>query len=92
MLPDTRDALVAKLLSKIACEMVDQPEFVSINTLVADGGATFTIQSHPDDTGKLIGKQGRNAQSIRIIFSAIGMKLHRRYVIDVDGEPVETGR
>ena len=61
--------------------MVDQPEFVSINTLVADGGATFTIQSHPDDTGKLIGKQGRNAQSIRIIFSAIGMKLHRRYVI-----------
>lgn len=92
MLPDTRDALVAKLLSKIACEIVDQPEFVSINTLVADGGATFTIQSHPDDTGKLIGKQGRNAQSIRIIFSAIGMKLHRRYVIDVDGEPVETGR
>ena len=51
VLPDTRDALVAKLLSKIACEMVDQPEFVSINTLVADGGATFTIQSHPDDTG-----------------------------------------
>jgi len=92
VLPDTRDALVAKLLSKIACEIVDQPEFVSINTLVADGGATFTIQSHPDDTGKLIGKQGRNAQSIRIIFSAIGMKLHRRYVIDVDGEPVETGR
>ena len=91
-MPDTRDALVAKLLSKIACEIVDQPEFVSINTLVADGGATFTIQSHPDDTGKLIGKQGRNAQSIRIIFSAIGMKLHRRYVIDVDGEPVETGR
>ena len=91
MLPDTRDALVAKLLSTIACEMVDQPEFVSIKTLVADGGATFTIQSHPDDTGKLIGKQGRNAKSIRIIFSAIGMKLHRRYAIDVDGERVESG-
>ena len=88
-MPDPRDAFVYKLLSKIACELVDQPEFITINMLAVDGGATFTIQAHPDDTGKIIGRQGRNSKSLRIILSAIGRKLHRRYVSDVDGEHVE---
>ena len=86
---DPRDASVCKLLSKIARELVDQPELITIDMLAVDGVATFNIQAHPDDTGKIIGRQGRNAKSLRIVLSAIGKKLHRRYVIEVDGESVE---
>ena len=88
-MPDPRDVPVNKLLYKIVCALVDQPEFVIIKTHVAEEGASFAIDVHPEDTGKLIGKQARNAKSLRIILNAIGMKLHRRYRIEVDGDPVE---
>jgi predicted RNA-binding protein YlqC (UPF0109 family) len=64
--------------------MVDQPEFVVIRTHVAEDGASLGIDVHACDIGKIIGKQGRNAQSLRIIVSAIGRKLNRRYVLDID--------
>lgn len=82
-LPDSRDVPVSKLLHKIVSALIDQPEFLSIKTIATEDGATFTIEAHPDDTGKLIGKQGRNAHSIRIIGKAAGMKLHRHYLIDI---------
>jgi predicted RNA-binding protein YlqC (UPF0109 family) len=88
-LSDPRDVSISKLLYKIVCAMVDQPEFVVIRTHVAEDGASFGIDVHACDIGKIIGKQGRNARSIRTVLSAIGKKLHRRYVIDIDNEPAE---
>ena len=70
--------------------MVDRPEFVVIKTQAAEEGASFSIDVHPEDVGKIIGKQGRNAKSLRIVLSAIGKKLHRRYAIDIDDEPTES--
>ena len=68
--------------------MVDRPEFVVIKTHAAEEGASFAIEVHPQDTGKIIGRQGRNAKSLRTIVSAVGQKLHRRYVLVVDeGNP-----
>jgi uncharacterized protein len=86
------DISVYKLLLKIVVALVDRPEFVIIQTQVTEDGATFTVHAHPDDTGKLIGKQGRNAQSLRIITSGIGRKLRRRYVIAIQDEIVESRR
>ena len=83
-MPDPRDVSVSKLLSKIVSSLVDRPEFVVIKTHVAEEGASFTIEVHPEDTGKIIGRQGRNSKSLRIIVSAVGQKLHRRYVLVVD--------
>ena len=83
-MPDPRDVSVSKLLAKIVCALVDRPEFVVIKTHAAEESASFAIEVHPDDIGKIIGKQGRNAHSLRIILSAIGMKLHRQYLIAVD--------
>jgi predicted RNA-binding protein YlqC (UPF0109 family) len=91
-LPDPRDVSVYKLLFKIVAALVDRPEFVVIKTQVTEDGATFTVHAHPDDTGILVGKQGRNAQSLRIIMSGAGKKLRRRYVIAIQDEMVETGR
>jgi predicted RNA-binding protein YlqC (UPF0109 family) len=91
-LPDPRNVSAHKLLLKIVGVLVDRPEFVVIKTQVTEDGATFTVHAHPDDTGKLIGKEGRNAQSLRIIMSGAGRKLRRRYVIAIHEETVETGR
>ena len=89
---DPRDVSVYNLLFKIVGVLVDRPEVVVIQTQVTEDGATFTIRTHPDDTGKLIGKQGRNARALRIITSGAGMKLRRRYVVVIHEEIVETGR
>ena len=88
-MPDPRDVPVCKLLHEIVCALADQPEFVIIKTLVAEDGAVFSIHTHPDDTGTLIGKQGINARSIRVIVQGAGMKLGRRYMIDIHGESVK---
>ena len=81
---DPRDVSVSKLLSKIVCALVDRPEFVVIKTHAAEEGLNFSIDVHPDDTGKIIGGRGRNAKSLRIIVSAVGQKLHRRCVLVID--------
>ena len=57
-MPDPRDVSTSKLLSNIVCAMVDRPAFVVIKMHAAEGGASFAIDVHPDDTGKIIGRQG----------------------------------
>lgn len=83
-MPDPRDVSTSKLLTTIVCAMVDRPEFVVIKMHAAEEGASFVIDVHPDDTGKIIGRQGRNVKSLRTIVGAIGQKLHRRYILVVD--------
>ena len=90
-MPDPVDISVYKLLLKIVVALVDRPEFVVIQTQVTEDGATFTVHAHPDDTGKLIGKQGRNAQSLRIITSGAGRKLSRRYEVAIQDEILQLG-
>ena len=89
---DPRDVSVCNLLFKIVGVLVDRPEVVVIQTQVTEDGATFSVHAHPDDNGRLIGKEGRNAQSLRIITSKAGKKLRRRYVIAIHEKVVETGR
>jgi predicted RNA-binding protein YlqC (UPF0109 family) len=55
---DQRDVSASKLLSNIVCALVDRPEFVVIKMHAAEEGASFAINVHPDDTGKIIGRQG----------------------------------
>jgi len=63
-----------------------------IKTQVTEDGAIFTVHAHPDDIGKLIGKQGRNAQSLRIITSGAGRKLRRCYEVAIHDEIMQSGR
>jgi predicted RNA-binding protein YlqC (UPF0109 family) len=37
----------------------------------------------PNDIGKIIGKQGRTARSLRVILGAVSMKLNRLYSLDI---------
>jgi uncharacterized protein len=88
-MPDPRDVSVYQMLHNIVRALVDHPQQAVIKTDWTRDGAVFTIQVHPDDAGKIIGKQGRNAKAIRTIIAGVATKLRRRYVIDIDDQPSE---
>jgi hypothetical protein len=84
---DPKDSSVYHLLCVIVSAMVDQTEAVLILPVTQPEGVSFSIKVDRQDIGKVIGKQGRNAQSLRIIISAVGMKMRRRYTLDIMTQP-----
>ncbi|HWX55867.1 MAG TPA: KH domain-containing protein [Verrucomicrobiae bacterium] len=71
------------LVEQIAQALVDAPDQVQV-TAVEDGVATvLEVRVAPTDLGKVIGKQGRTAKSIRTILGAASMKLKKRYTLEI---------
>lgn len=71
------------LISDIVRAMVDQPDQVSINEVEAGHTIMFELKVAQSDMGKVIGKQGRNAQAIRTILSAAAGKHRKKYVLEI---------
>ena len=71
------------LVSDIVKALVDQPEQVTVTEI--EGGHTVVLELSvaKSDMGKVIGKQGRNAQAIRTILSAASGKVRKRYVLEI---------
>ena len=82
-----RDDMV-ELVTEIARALVDSPESVVVETLRDGDGTVLRLHVSPGDVGKVIGKQGRTARSMRTILSAASMKLKHRYSLDI----VEEGK
>jgi hypothetical protein len=74
---------VADLVREIAQALVDEPEAVQIESVSRDESTVLRLRVAPQDVGKVIGKQGRTARSVRTILGAVSMKLHRRYTLDI---------
>ncbi|HEY6273641.1 MAG TPA: KH domain-containing protein [Terriglobales bacterium] len=71
------------LVEQIAQALVDAPAAVQV-TPVEDGDATvLELRVAQPDLGKVIGKQGRTAKSIRTILGAASMKLKKRYTLEI---------
>ena len=71
------------LVEQIAQALVDAPAEVQV-TEVEDGDATvLELRVAQSDLGKVIGKQGRTAKSIRTILGAASMKLKKRYTLEI---------
>jgi predicted RNA-binding protein YlqC (UPF0109 family) len=72
-----------ELVEYIAKALVDKPDEVVVRA-IEDGQTTvLELSVAPGDIGKVIGKQGRTARSIRTILSAAGMKAKRRFALDI---------
>ena len=71
------------LISEIVKALVDEPDQVVITEI--EGGHTVVLELSvaKSDMGKVIGKQGRNAQAIRTILSAASGKVRKRYVLEI---------
>jgi hypothetical protein len=72
-----------KLIEDIAKALVDIPDEVSINEIEGEQTTVLELKVAPSDLGKVIGKQGRTARSIRTILGAAGMKLNRRFTLEI---------
>ncbi len=71
------------LVEQIARALVDEPEQVSVQPVEEEEETVLELRVAPKDLGKVIGKQGRTARSIRTILGAASMKLHKRYTLEI---------
>jgi hypothetical protein len=71
------------LVKGIARALVDSPESVSVEAFKDGDGTLLRLRVGPTDVGKVIGKQGRTARSLRTILSAASMKLKHRFTLDI---------
>jgi len=71
------------LVEQIAKALVDEPEQVAVRSIDGDQVTVLELSVSANDLGKVIGKQGRTARSIRTILGAAGMKLKKRYTLEI---------
>lgn len=71
------------LVEEIARALVDIPDSVIVETIEDRDGTVIRLRVAPSDVGKVIGKQGRTARSMRTILSAASMKLKHRFSLDI---------
>ena len=72
-----------ELVEAIARALVDNPDEVQVRAVEGEQVTAFELRVHPSDLGKVIGRQGRTAKAIRTILSAAGMKLRRRFTLEI---------
>ncbi len=72
-----------ELVELIAKSLVDNPDKVQVSQLDGEQTSILELRVAPDDVGKVIGKQGRTVQAIRIILGAAGMKLKKRFNLEI---------
>ena len=72
-----------ELVEAIAKALVDKPDDVRVKTVDGEQVTVLELRVDPSDVGKVIGKQGRTARSIRTILGAAGMKLKKRFTLEI---------
>ena len=78
-----KEMAVKELVELIVKALVDNPDRVRATQLDGEQSSIIELTVAPEDLGKVIGKQGRNAQAIRIIIGAAGMKLKKRVNLEI---------
>jgi predicted RNA-binding protein YlqC (UPF0109 family) len=76
------------LMYEIAKALVDDVEAVKVEVHTENESSVLRLYVSPGDIGKVIGKQGRTARSLRTILGAASMKLQHRFSLDI----VEVGK
>jgi predicted RNA-binding protein YlqC (UPF0109 family) len=79
----TRDLTVEDLLFGITIALVDDKNEVRVTSLTRVATTVFQVTVAPTDVGKIIGKDGRTATSIRTLLSAMGVAKKTRYRLEV---------
>jgi predicted RNA-binding protein YlqC (UPF0109 family) len=72
-----------ELVETIARSLVDDPEGVEVSEIDGDKNSVIELKVAKEDIGKVIGKDGRTAQSIRTLLTAASMKAGRRAHLDI---------
>lgn len=71
------------LIAYVTKALVDMPEAVSVTEVVGEQTTVIELKVDKTDLGKIIGKQGRTAKSLRTILNAASTKLKKRSVLEI---------
>jgi predicted RNA-binding protein YlqC (UPF0109 family) len=71
------------LVEEIAKALVDEPQQVEVKAVDQGETTVLELKVAGDDVGKVIGKQGRTARSIRTLLAAASMKYRKRYTLEI---------
>jgi len=71
------------LVEAIARALVDHPDEVQVRAVDGEQVTVLELRVHPDDLGKVIGRQGRTAKAIRTLLGAAGMKMRKRWTLEI---------
>lgn len=72
----------------IVKSLVEHPDDVSVERIIDEKGVLLSLTVHPEDLGRVIGKRGITAQSLRTLLRALGTKNDARYnlkIVNTDG-------
>lgn len=76
----------------IVKQIVQRPDDVVVDRTVDEMGVLITLKVNKDDMGKIIGKSGQTAKSLRILLRVIGSKNNARVnlkIVEPDGTEVK---
>ena len=83
-----------KFIEYIVKSLVGNPEAVKVERTIDEKGVLLELTVDPEDIGRVIGKRGSTAQSLRALLRALGTKNDARYnlkIVDVDRPEGERG-
>ncbi|MEE8374269.1 MAG: KH domain-containing protein [Dehalococcoidia bacterium] len=75
------------LIEYIARAIVDDPEAVRVTEVEAEDGIILRLEVAPDDTGKVIGKEGRIANAMRTLLRVAAIRKGTRATLEIISEP-----
>ncbi len=67
----------------IAKHLVDSPEAITLERTEKDGKIVFRLTVAEADVGKVIGRQGRTAQAIRVLLAAVAAREGKRALLEI---------
>ena len=77
--------MLKSLLEYIAKSLVDVPDDVSVTEVDSDQTLVLELRVRNEDMGKVIGKQGRIARSIRAVMKAAASRENKKVVVEIVG-------
>ena len=80
-----------EFLDYVVRALVDHPENVKLARKVDEMGVLLSLDLHPEDMGKIIGRQGNTAKAIRTLLRVVGMKNNARVNLKIN-EPEDSTR
>ena len=80
-----------QFIEYIVKSVVGHPDDVVVERLIDEKGVLLTLTVNPDDLGRVIGKRGVTAQSLRTLLRALGTKNDARYNLKIVNNDGETG-
>ena len=72
-----------QLVENIAKALVDQPDKVQVKEVEGEQTTVLELRVAQEDLGKVIGKQGKTARAMRTLLAAAGMKVRKRFVLEI---------